>query len=336
MTDTLIKKKNVIMDATVMNTVLACGRLADFKFNHHFESNNGKSNSLEVGTLVHKVLEVYNKHLLKGFKRDDAIAQGLIAGELYANGCKYCADFTSEPCGCNTPPDENCGSCKGTGYTKTKCGHQPQEYPGVKNTPEQSESYHVGWKYALETCVQYFEHYRNDPWIILESEVVKSDILYEDDEIRVLWKAKLDAVYDTNQGIYSCDYKTQKQTRKKLRLNNQFIGQCMIMKKRNIIIDNIGFQKSLKAEEKFKREMLSYSADLLLEWQSETMPHAAYKLLEWQENNYWPPNYTHCENKFGNCQFVGVCEADRNMREEEIKLHFHRGPEWNPTNDNEE
>ena len=306
-------KKNVIMDATIMNMVLSCGRLYDFKMNHNLQQKNGKSNSLEVGTLVHKVLEVYNKQRIKGFGREIAIAQGLIAGEMYATGCPHCAEWTDS---------EN----------KPQCGHTAQEYPGVKNTPEQSSGHYVGWKYALDTCVQYFEHYKNDSWIVLESEVVKTSVLYEDDDIRVGWKAKIDTIVDTNQGIFPNDYKTQKQRREKLTLNNQFIGQCLTMKTRNMFVDNIGFQASLKPEEKFTREMMSYSADLLLEWQSETLPAAAYKLIEMIESEYFPPNYTHCENKYGNCPFVGVCKSDRNMREEEIRLNFVRGPEWNPTN----
>ena len=310
----MIQKKNIVIDATVMNTILSCGRLADFRFNHNFQSIRGKSNSLECGTMFHKIKEVYNKHKIKGFSRDMAIAQGLIAGELYANGCPHCADVLEG---------------------KPECGHQPQEYPGVKNTPVNSEGHYIGWKYVLQTATEYFEHYKNDPWIVLESEIVKAEVLYEDEDIRVMWKAKFDEIVDTNNGIYPCDIKTQKQRREKLVLNNQFIGQCMLMKTRNMIVDNVGFQKSLSPKEKFTRELMSYSSDLLLEWQSETMPHAAYKLLEWSEAGYWPPNYTHCENKYGNCPFVDVCKADRNMRAEELKLKFYRGPEWNPTNDSD-
>jgi hypothetical protein len=55
--------------------------------------------------------------------------------------------------------------------------------------------------------------YRNDYWVPLEVEVVKARILYEDEEIRILWKAKLDVIFDTNQGIYPCDHKTSKQRR---------------------------------------------------------------------------------------------------------------------------
>lgn len=310
--EVLIPKKNVVLDATVANTVLSCGRLTDFRFNHNFVSVRGKSNSLEVGTLVHKVLEVYNKHILKGFNREQSIQQGLLAGELYANGCPHCADHSAEE--------------------KPACNHQPQEYPGVKQTPEASSGHIVGWRAALNTCLEYFEHYKNNHWIVLESEVVKGSVLYEDDEIRVLWKAKLDAIVDTNQGIFPCDYKTQKQRREKIKLNNQFMGQCLVMKSRTMIVDNIGFQTSLKPEEKFRRELMSYSADHLLEWQSETLPYIAYKLIEMTESNYWPPNYTHCENKYGNCPFIRVCESDRNMRESELRLNFVSGPKWDPTN----
>jgi hypothetical protein len=337
--EVMIQKKNIVLDATVMNTILSCGRLADFRFNHNFQSIRGKSNSLECGTMFHKIKEVYNKHKIKGFDRNMAIAQGLIAGELYANGCPHCADFI-EP-----KHDSLYTVIEADGYgnhvcgpnciLKPACGHQPQEYPGVKNTPIDSEGHYIGWKYVLQTAIEYFEHYKNDPWIVLKSEIVKAEVLYEDEDIRVMWKAKFDEIVDTNNGIYPCDIKTQKQRREKLVLNNQFIGQCMLMKTRNMIVDNVGFQKSLSAKDKFTRELMSYSSDLLLEWQSETMPHAAYKLLEWSEANYWPPNYTHCENKYGNCPFVKVCESDRNMRAEEIKLNFYRGPKWNPTNDND-
>src|SRR5689334_1824749 len=87
-------KKNIVLDATVLSTLMSCPRLADFRFNHNFESNSGKSNSLEVGSVVHKVLEVAYKLMSQGHKKSDAIETGLIAGRLYAEGCPYCTDFT--------------------------------------------------------------------------------------------------------------------------------------------------------------------------------------------------------------------------------------------------
>lgn len=306
-------KKNIILDATVLSTIMSCGRLTDFRFNHNLQSVKGKSNSLEVGSLVHKVLEVTYHAKSTGVKLSDAIGFGLIAGQLYADGCPTCAG-QSEP-------------------KKYDCGHSADEYPGLKNTAEFSEGHYVGWRDALNTCIEYFDYYKNDYWVTLETETVKGKVIYEDDEIRILWKAKIDWLVDTNESVISVDHKTQKQRRQKILLNNQFMGQCLVTNQHKMIINNIGFQKSLKAAEKFTREMMSYSSDQLLEWQSEIVPYWAYKYLDYIESGYFPPNFTHCENKYGNCPFIDVCSSNPNMREEAIRMSFVRGPEWNPTNE---
>src|SRR6187431_1558574 len=88
-------KKNVILDATNLSSLMSCGQFYDFRFNHRFLSAKGKSNSLEVGSLIHKVLEVFYKHQINGFKRETSIGHALIAGQLYVNGCEHCAGFQS-------------------------------------------------------------------------------------------------------------------------------------------------------------------------------------------------------------------------------------------------
>ena len=308
-----VPKKDVILDATVLSTLMSCPRLTDFKFNHNLQSIKGKSNSLEVGNIVHKGLEIAYSSMIKGVKKSDAVGFGIMAAQLYATGCPHCTDYTGE--------------------AKPSCGHQVNEYPGVRNTPLTNEGHYVGINWAIQTLEQYFEHYKNDSWVSLEVETVKGKILYEDDEIRVLWKAKLDWLVDTNSGILPVDHKTQKQKRPKIKLNNQFIGQCLVMNTRNMIINNIGFQTTLKPQEKFTREMISYSGDALIEWQSQILPYYAYKLIDHTEQNHWPPDFTHCENKYGNCTFIEVCSSDRNMREEVIRADFVKGPSWNPRNE---
>jgi hypothetical protein len=72
-----------------------------------------------------------------------------------------------------------------------------------------------------------------------------------------------------------------------------------------------------------------------MEWQSEVLPFYAKQLLMYAEVGYWPPNFNNCEGKYGNCNFVGVCQSDPGMREEELKLHFVVGTPWNPTNEDE-
>jgi hypothetical protein len=320
-----VGRKNIVLDSQILSTLMGCPRLADFRFNHNFISIAGKTNSLECGSIVHIFNEYYYKAIINRAKKDEAYGYGIAAAEMYIKGCAGCATFVKSP-----------------DFPKPPCGHKPFEFPGVVNTPREpnmtdpKEKYKTGWQWVLDTCDQYYHSVlRNDHWIPLEAEVVKKELLYEDDEIRVLWKAKLDLVADTNQGIYPVDHKTMKQNRDTINLNNQFTGQAILMKTRGVYINKIGFQKTLKPEEKFIRSIVNYSAERLLEWQGEILPYYAKLLLMYAETGYWPPNYDHCEGKYGNCNFLKVCESNPDMREGEVKKAFIIGPEWNPTNDEE-
>lgn len=310
-------KKNVVLDATVLSALMACPRYADFRFNLNLQSINGKSNSLECGSIVHKFLEVFYRNLIEGMKREQAVGYGMTAAELYIRGCSFCTEFKSTP-----------------ELPKPTCGHKVNDYPGVKNTPKESEAYKTGWQYVLDTCDQYQQFYRNDHWVSLEVETVKSKVLYEDEEVRILWKAKLDWLVDTNQGIYAVDHKTMKQRRDTNSMNSQFIGQCLNTDSRQMILNKIGFQTSLKPEEKFLRIPMGYTAERLFEWQSQILPFYAKLLLMYAETEYWPPNFNACEGKYGNCAFYeNVCKDNPSMREENLKLNFYVGPQWDPTND---
>ena len=317
MTDIIVpsNKKNLVFDATLLSSMQGCARFADFRFNRNLISKKGKSNSFEVGSIVHKVLEVFYSTVSQGYKRQLAIDNGMLAGDLYIKGCSDCSLELH-------PELVNAGAPKPT------CGHKLEEYPGVKNTPMESDSRYTGWQWALETCEQYFAHYINDHWVPLETEVVKGEKLYEDDNIRILWKAKLDLVVDTNQAILPVDHKTSKMRRDTLSLSNQFMGQSILMRCNNVVKNNIGFQKTLKAEEKFTREMMSYSYDRQIEWQSEILPTWAYRYLEYVETGYFPPNFSHCDGKFGKCVYHNVCESDRSSREHVLNTDFIYGPVW--------
>jgi PD-(D/E)XK nuclease superfamily len=311
-TDILVPKKNIIMDATTLSSLMSCARYHDIRFNHRLVSMRGKSNSLEVGSLIHKVLEVFYQHQIDGFPRTTSIGNALTAGQLFITGCPHCAD------GLNDSPE---------------CKHEAGEYPGVTNTPAENERNIIGWKFAIQTCEQYFEFYKNDSFIPLAAEVVKGDVIYEDDEIRVMWKAKFDLIIDTNQiGIISMDHKTFKQRRDKSTLSNQFLGHAVLLKSQNVMVNKIGLQTSLKINERLTREPVSLSSDRILEWQGEIVPYYAYKYIQFTESGYWPPDYTHCDNMFGACMYKPVCEADRGMRAEILRLEFQKAPVWDPRN----
>ena len=181
-------KKNIILDSQILTSVMGCPRNCDLRFNHNFMSLKGKSNSLECGSLVHTFCEVYYKEIINGMNREKAFGFAITASELYIQGCLGCRDFVST--------EEQ---------KKPTCGHKPNEYPGLKNTPKDSADYKTGWQHVLDTCDEYHRFWASDHWVPLEVEVVKGEVLYEDDEIRILWKAKLDLTCDTNQGIFPVD-----------------------------------------------------------------------------------------------------------------------------------
>jgi hypothetical protein len=261
-------------------------------------------------------MESYYGNIINGISKSMAAGHAFTAAELYITGCKYCTNFIPT-----------------VQQPKPPCLHRPNSYPGVRNTPKESEGFKTGWHYVLDTCQQYLDFYRNDHWIPLAVETVKQEIIYEDEDIRILWKGKIDWIVDTNQGIFPVDHKTMKQRRKTISLNNQFSGYCILMKTRSVMLNKIGFQSSLKPEEKFTRPPVSYSAERLLEWQGEILPHYAKLLVMYAETGYWPPNFEKCEGKYGNCAFLDVCDANPYDRDRVLKEQFMIGPEWNPTNE---
>lgn len=328
MTDILIKtnKTNFVTDATLLTSIMSCGRKTDLQQNMSLVSINGKSNSLETGSIVHKYLEVYYRMYKSGLSKAQSHGHGMIAAELYIQGCALCTGF--EPVHMHTSDEQCTTDC----VIKPKCGHQINEYPGVQNTPSESDGYITGWKFVLQTCEEYYKFYESDFWVTLDVEIVKSKILYEDDDIRILFKSKLDWIVDTNTGIYPCDHKTMKQNRDSVSLNNQFMGQCLIMDTRNIFINKIGFQKTLKPAERFKRVAVSYSAARLYEWQSQILPYWCKTAVMYNEQGYWPPNFSNCDGKFGYCVFKECCESNPDMRSEVLRLNFIKGETWNPKN----
>lgn len=341
------KKSNIILDATMLTSIMTCPRLTDFRFNMNLQGIGGKSNSLECGSIVHKFLEIYYRVKSQGIKHSEAVGYGMAAAELYISGCIHCTDFDTK-CTCDNGKvshtgvgdnmdvyEVDCTECN-KGVKKPSCGHIPNDYPGVTNTPAENEGYLIGWKWVLETCQQYVDYYYADFWVPIESEVVKGEILYEDDEVRIMWKAKLDLLMDTNDGIFPVDHKTMKQNRDTVSLNNQFMGQCILSKTRRMYINKVGFQKTLKPAEKFIRVQMNYSASRLMEWQSEILPYYSKSLLMYAETGYFPPNFSNCESKYGNCNFKSVCESEPILREDEIKRLFVVGPVWNPTNPTED
>jgi hypothetical protein len=300
-------KKNIIFDSQILTALQKCPRYADFTFNHNRRPLGGKSNALECGSLVHTILEFYYKALKDGSRRNDAIDIGYEAGKEYI-----------------------------APYQETNKYVLDKDHKGLQATPEESTNTpkrRTGYKDVYRIMQEYFDHWRGDNWTPLYVEHVLGKPIYEDDEIRVLWKAKYDLIEDSPIGLVSTDHKTASQMRDTISLNNQFIGQCVILGTRQMQVNKIGFQKSLPPHEKFIRQMVSYSVDRMTEWMVEIVPYYARMFLAYAESEYYPPNFSQCENKYGYCEFKNVCERDRNMRLEVLAREYREEKPWDISND---
>jgi len=301
----LIRKHNVIMDATVLTALMACERYLDLRFNQNIIPISGTANPLEVGQLVHKIMEVYNLSIIDGKIKPTAIALGMEAGaEFYK---------TAE-----NIPEENEYEISNK---ILKDGTKSKAKGKIKQ---------VGYKWIVTTMEMYFNRWKNDSWVPLEAEKVRGAVVFEDDDVRVLWKAKLDTMVDTYQDIMPGDYKTMKQLRNTLSLNNQFMGQCLIAKTRKMFVDKIGFQKNLEPNEKFVRQVMSYGAEQLAE-QVQTIGYYAKYLVDLRNGGFYPPRYTHCD-KYNGCMYRRICESQPSDRDRFMKLNFKIGETWDPVN----
>lgn len=298
------EQKQVIFDATLLSSLMSCARKSQVRFVKNKSAMGGKSNSLETGSLAHFILEYFNKARIAGHDRIRAMEIGFAAGYEYIEG-----------------------------YSESNKYMKDANHVGLTNTPEISEGYMIGWQYVIETMEQYFEFWKNDSFTPIAAEEVKGIILFESDELRVLWKAKFDLIVDTPHGLMPQDYKTMRQNRDHVSLNNQFMGQCTITNSRHMLVEKIGFQKSLKPQDKFIRALIPYTADRLWEWRTEIVPYWAWQLVQYNETGYFPPNFTNCDGKYGTCEYKSYCETDRTLREEVLEREFVDTPIWDPKND---
>lgn len=174
---------------------------------------------------------------------------------------------------------------------------------------------------GVETFKQYAEYWQNDGWDnILAVEEVGSKILYEDDEVIILYEVKMDLVLKLQNTILPVDHKTTKSHRDPNELANQFKGYCWFMGVNNMMVNEIGFQRTYEPSKKFLRHVLSYPQDLIDEWREQ----AIYWILQadaHERMNHFPPNYTSCD-KYSGCDYKLVCSSDRSVRDRKLRTHF--------------
>lgn len=163
---------------------------------------------------------------------------------------------------------------------------------------------------------EYAEFWENDSWNnIAFVEQTGAKVLYESDDLIILYEVKIDLGLLKEGGtIVPVDHKSAQSRRDPNQMANQFKGYCWFTGSTSIIINEVGFQKTVKPVDKFRRHTLNYSQAMINEWVRNTIWWVRFA-LECEDNKNYPQNYTSCD-KFSGCQFRDdACAQDPEVRD---------------------
>jgi PD-(D/E)XK nuclease superfamily len=164
----------------------------------------------------------------------------------------------------------------------------------------------------------YCHNYVDDSWVPLAVEKAFSKVMYvredtpEEEGITILYEGLIDLIIRNPAGIFPVDHKTGERKHEPELLSNAFFGYNWAMGTNNLIVNKIGFQKTLKPKERMQRHILPYPQPLIDEWVQNTIRsveafdrrHRAGIILK---------NFTHCD-KYGGCIYRFICRSEEGAR----------------------
>lgn len=169
---------------------------------------------------------------------------------------------------------------------------------------------------VLERLELYFKKYYSDGWEPLFVEQPFSKVLFEDERLLILYEGQIDLIVRNMSGsIIPVDHKGQSRKSTPIPFANQFTGYSWVTGSERFIVNQIGFQSSIKEPDKlFRREELYIPFEKQEEWVEDSVRWVR-RMLESKDTNYWSKNRTSCD-KYGRCAYLPICEsvkADRDL-----------------------
>jgi hypothetical protein len=193
------------------------------------------------------------------------------------------------------------------------------------------------------TIEEFLEFRQNDSWIPRAAEKLIKFLAYEDSELRlrIILTGRIDLIVSllaNPQQLIPVDHKTESESWFYSALSNQFKIYALATKSNHLFVQRCGFQKTKKAEEKFRQETINFDNDVLDEFQNEVLPYYIKELLLCMDSGYYPPRYSSCIKGHFACTFSdkhqhGVCHLPRAFREAKLERYFEIATEWDPADD---
>lgn len=189
---------------------------------------------------------------------------------------------------------------------------------------------------SYDVMREYCDYQRRYTYQILAVEHPIKYLAYENPEkkIRIYLTGIIDTIVrDNTYPILPIDYKTSGRRSVSSILNNQFIIYCLGLGSLNLIKANIGWQKSVAADEKFRPQTISYFPAVLEHWRTKILPFWCERLIENTITNTWVENFTSCDNYSG-CEFSDkqskYCSSPNDLKPLILQSRFKEGIPWNP------
>lgn len=189
-------------------------------------------------------------------------------------------------------------------------------------------------KRVIEVMEEYYDYWRftDQTFQIVDVEQPFLYLLYEDDDIKIHMSGKIDLIITDNKYTnLPMDHKSYDRTHEVNRMSNQFKNYCYAMKSMILVVNKIGFQKTIKPHEKFTRNPVSYDQILLNEWKDNVVKRVKLYVNCVAENS-WPMNETSCEKFNRKCEYYEVCDSS-GLESKNFKLNnqYIQTPPWDVT-----
>jgi hypothetical protein len=161
--------------------------------------------------------------------------------------------------------------------------------------------------------------------------------------LRILLEGRVDLIVrllGNEQVIMIVDHKTGSRNQEPSVLSNQFMGYAWAFKDvfatatPRVVINKIGFQKTLAPKERFRRYVRSFTTPRLEEWREETI-YWIHQIVKAVDANYYVKNLTGCD-KYSGCIFRDVCAADPSARQYKLQTQFKIRDSHDPFSEDEE
>lgn len=166
-------------------------------------------------------------------------------------------------------------------------------------------------KRVLDVLEEYYDYWRfeDQKFEIVDVEQSFLYTLFENDVVRILMSGKIDLIVSDNKyKNLPYDHKTFSRSGEVGRMSNQFKNYVNALNSTYLVVNRIGFQKSLKPHEKFLRVMLAYDPILINEWKDNVVKVMMH-YLDCITDKSWPMNETSCDKFNRRCEYYDVCDS---------------------------